>query len=301
MVLTDARQVDCPIVLANHAFLELTGYAADEVVGRNCRFLQGSGTCPQAIATLRAAVGEGRSVDVEILNYRKDGTEFWNELHVSPICDEDGNLAYFFASQIDVTTRRRVEKLEASERRLLKEVDHRAKNVLAIVDSIVRLSNADDPAAYASAVQHRVQSLAQAHIVLAHARWQEVDLRALIDAQISAYATDAIKLEGRTLYVRSDMLQPLSLAVHELLMNAVIHGCLSAHATGELSIEWTGGADGFTLIWLESGGIPKPDENVRGFGTMAVTALVEKQLGGRITRDWSDGCFRIVIDVPHLA
>jgi PAS domain S-box-containing protein len=160
MVVVDARAADYPIVLANKSFLDLTGYTAEEVIGRNCRFLQGIDTSPAAVAKIRAILREERTADVEILNYRKDGTAFWNRLHVSPIQDDDGKLLYFFGSQIDVTEYRRVRALEETEHRLLKEVDHRTKNALAIVESIVRLSNTESPARYAASIQNRVQAIA---------------------------------------------------------------------------------------------------------------------------------------------
>jgi PAS domain S-box-containing protein len=114
MVVTDPRQDDNPIVLANPAFLRLSGYAAGEVIGRNCRFLQGKGTSIAAIAEIRAAVAEAREANVEILNYRKSGEWFWNQLYLSPVHDDDGRLIYWFASQLDVTRQRRVERLEAA-------------------------------------------------------------------------------------------------------------------------------------------------------------------------------------------
>jgi PAS domain S-box-containing protein len=221
IVLADARQPDCPIVLANRAFLGLTGYSADEVLGRSCRFLQGNATSPAAIAELRFAVAEGRSTSVEILNYRKDGTQFWNQLHLSPIQDDDGKLAYYFASQIDVTEFRKVQSLEASEHRLLMEVDHRAKNVLAVVDSIVRLSKADEPAMYAASVQRRVQSLSQAHAILSSTRWTGVDFRRIIEAQIARFQHERIALIGPPVAVSPEIVQPLSLILHELIDNAV--------------------------------------------------------------------------------
>src|ERR1041384_7540598 len=79
--LSDPRLPDNPLVYVNQSFLSITGYTADEVLGRNCRFLQGSGTDPGPIDKLRRAIADGRSATVELRNYRKDGTPFWNEVH----------------------------------------------------------------------------------------------------------------------------------------------------------------------------------------------------------------------------
>lgn len=90
MVVSDARQAGQPIVLANPAFLQLSGYADHEALGRNCRFLQGPDTDPATVAAIRAALKDGREGSFEILNYRKDGSAFWNQLLISPIRDESG-------------------------------------------------------------------------------------------------------------------------------------------------------------------------------------------------------------------
>lgn len=150
MVVSDARQPDYPIVLANDAFLELTGYLAEDLLGRNCRMLQGPDTSRTAVAEIRTIIAQERGGNVELLNYRKDGSVFWNQLHLSPIHDDEGRLAYYFASQIDATEFRKIQTLEEAEHRLLMEVDHRTKNVLAIVDSIVRLSRSDNAAVYSA-------------------------------------------------------------------------------------------------------------------------------------------------------
>jgi PAS domain S-box-containing protein len=89
MVVTDMRQAGNPIVLANEAFLNLTGYTAAEVIGRNCRFLQGVGTSAAAVSEIRAAVSKEREIDIEILNYRKDGAAFWNQLSLSPVHNDE--------------------------------------------------------------------------------------------------------------------------------------------------------------------------------------------------------------------
>ncbi len=127
ILMADARQPDYPIVLANAAFLELTQYAAGELIGRNCRILQGDDTSPTSVAEIGAIITEEREGMVEILNYRKDGSTFWNRLHLSPLRDDDGKVAYYFSSQLDVTEYRRIQTLEEAEHRLLLEVEHKNK------------------------------------------------------------------------------------------------------------------------------------------------------------------------------
>ncbi|MFW2830068.1 histidine kinase famiy protein [Sphingomonas sp. ID0503] len=109
MVLTDPNQPDNPIVFANKAFLDLTGYEEEEILGRNCRFLQGAQSDREAVAELREAVKSGGSIAIEILNYKRDGTPFWNAVFIGPVHDTDGKLVYQFASQLDVTRRRESE------------------------------------------------------------------------------------------------------------------------------------------------------------------------------------------------
>ncbi|MEH3147352.1 MAG: PAS domain S-box protein [Methylobacterium frigidaeris] len=122
MVVTDPGLPDNPIVLANPAFLALTGYAAEEVVGRNCRLLQGPGTDPAVVAGIRAAVAQGREVRATLLNYRRDGTPFWNDLFLCPVHDDRGRLINFFGSLLDVSRARDADLAEARldeiERRL---------------------------------------------------------------------------------------------------------------------------------------------------------------------------------------
>ncbi|NEU13092.1 PAS domain-containing protein [Methylobacterium sp. BTF04] len=109
MVVSDPHRPDNPIIFTNEAFLTMTGYGRDEVVGRNCRFLQGPETDRASVADLGRAIRAREEIAVEILNYRKDGSTFWNALFVSPIYDAAGELVYFFASQLDVSRRRDAE------------------------------------------------------------------------------------------------------------------------------------------------------------------------------------------------
>ena len=103
MILTDPQQPDNPIIFANSAFVKLSGYSADELVGRNCRFLQGADTMPETVAKIREAIAARTTIAIDIVNYRKDGSRFINELYVSPVFGPAGDLLYFFGSQVDVT------------------------------------------------------------------------------------------------------------------------------------------------------------------------------------------------------
>lgn len=101
-VVSDPRQPDNPIVACNAAFMQLSGYSREEIVGRNCRFLRGERTEPEQTAMLREAVAERRPIMVELINYRKDGSPFRNAVMIAPLFDEDGELIYFLGSQMAI-------------------------------------------------------------------------------------------------------------------------------------------------------------------------------------------------------
>ena len=101
-VVSDPRQPDNPIVACNEAFMQLTGYSKEEILGRNCRFLRGDRTEPEQTAMLREAVAQSRPAMVELINYKKDGTPFRNAVMIAPLFDEKGELAYFLGSQMAI-------------------------------------------------------------------------------------------------------------------------------------------------------------------------------------------------------
>ncbi|GAA0310312.1 PAS domain S-box protein [Halarchaeum salinum] len=109
IAISDADRADNPLVYVNERFEELTGYAESEIVGRNCRFLQGEKTDEAAVAELRAAIDAAEPVTVELRNYRKDGTEFWNRVDIAPIRNDVGDVTHFVGFQQDVTERRKRE------------------------------------------------------------------------------------------------------------------------------------------------------------------------------------------------
>ncbi|WP_204742121.1 EAL domain-containing protein [Guyparkeria sp. SCN-R1] len=109
VIIADARKPDLPIVYTNAAFTQITGYRAEEALGRNCRFLQGEQTDPAAIDQIRLGLAKKQPVRVLLRNYRKDGTQFWNELHIAPVEDEHGEVTHFIGLQNDVSAHKSYE------------------------------------------------------------------------------------------------------------------------------------------------------------------------------------------------
>ncbi len=137
MVITDPKQPDNPIIFANEAFSKLTGYEPAEIIGRNCRFLQGPETSAEALARLSEAVARRERIEIDLVNYNKKGERFWNRLLVSPVFDEAGDLSYFFASQADVTLEKeRLVQLREDRDALEREVERRTR---ALVQSEERM------------------------------------------------------------------------------------------------------------------------------------------------------------------
>ena len=131
MAISDPTLPDNPIVYVNAAFEKLTGYPAAEILGRNCRFLQGPSTCADDIARLRSAIAARRRISLDLLNYRRDGSPFWNRLLVTPVWEPGGTLRYFSASQLDVTLERdRLIQLETEQQGLITENERVRREIL---------------------------------------------------------------------------------------------------------------------------------------------------------------------------
>ena len=148
MTVVDPHQPDAPIIFCNPAFVQMTGYSEAEILGRNCRFLQGRDTDRATIDEVRAAIQHEREVAVEVLNYRKNGASFWNALFVSPVFDGDGKLVYYFGSQLDISRRRDAEdalrqaqKMEAVGQ-LTGGIAHDFNNLLQVIVGYVDILKA---------------------------------------------------------------------------------------------------------------------------------------------------------------
>ncbi|WP_082448260.1 MULTISPECIES: histidine kinase famiy protein [unclassified Sphingomonas] len=155
MTVTDPNLPDNPIIFANPAFLSMTGYGWDELIGRNCRLLQGPETDRDTIDEIRRAIEQQRETSVEVLNYKKNGSAFWNALFISPVFDKNDKVRYYFASQLDVSRRRDAEdglrqaqKMEAVGQ-LTGGIAHDFNNLLTVIQGFTdmllnQIDRADD-------------------------------------------------------------------------------------------------------------------------------------------------------------
>ena len=310
MVITNPRLDDNPIVFANKAFQDLTGYERDEIIGQNCRFLQGPETSQAAVAQIRAALEAGEDVNADLLNYRKDGSQFWNALFISPVRNGDGVIEYFFASQLDVTERVEaqaiVEKQKAVVERevaartadlqaaleartlLLHEVDHRVKNNLTMIGSLLRLQSRalPDPALgeTLNSMLERVDALATVHRRLYQSEdITQFDVGALTetltrDVLGSAGRSDiTVDLDVEPILVPSAYASTTGLIVNELLTNAIKHGFAEGRK-GRLKVT-AKKAHGLAQIVVQDDGPGLQGVAHSGLGKTLVGKL-SKQMGG---------------------
>jgi PAS domain S-box-containing protein len=319
MVITDPSQHDNPIVFCNEAFQKLTGYGRDEIIGRNCRFLQGPETDHAAVSQVRQAIEQGKDIGIDLLNYRKDGSTFWNALYLSPVRNDDGQVRFFFASQVDVSERVEVQnsiaeakeeldrevaartaELEAAlaaKTLLLHEVDHRVKNNLTMIGALLRLQarGIGDPVITAKleAMLERIDALATVHRRL----YQSDDITRfdvgafahnLVSDVIGASGRSDIRLEAdvASVEIASGQAAALGLILNEIVTNSVKHAFADGRGG---TIRLVAGRDGdqATIDIKDDGcGIDPVNAPPDGLGRVLITRLA-RQLNATVT--WLDG------------
>lgn len=168
MVISDMTRKDEPIIYCNDTFLEITGYNRDEIVGKNCRFLQREDTQQMGLQLLRAAVKSSQSCRVVLRNYTKDGSLFYNRLSLFPVEDEHGHAHCYIGIQDDITSlvtnRKYISKLKEEKQALVSEVHHRVKNNMAVVSSLLDLEmNSEMPSLALEKSRMRIDSMSTIH------------------------------------------------------------------------------------------------------------------------------------------
>lgn len=258
-------------------------------------------------AAVDAAIAPGGMdhYEVEFRMARPDGRLCWVRSHGAVVeRDPAGGHALRLAGVAQDITGQRV--AEAERERLLYEVDHRARNALALIVAIMRLTPHEDADRYARAVEGRVTALARLHAALAERNWQEAGLHAVVEAgmaglrgSIGAGPHARVTVEGPALSLPPAPAQALCMAVHELAANAVLHGALST-PEGSVELTWTlseaGG--GLRLDWRESGGGRPVTPAPAGFGLRMLETTVHQQLEGRAQFAWRARGLSCRIDVP---
>ncbi|MEO0643124.1 MAG: PAS domain-containing protein [Pseudomonadota bacterium] len=303
IVLCDPASDDLPIVFANRAFRRLSGYSEEEVLGRNCRFMQGPKTDPEPIARIREAIANEDVVVVELLNYRKNGTTFWNALHLGPIYNDKGELAFFFGSQWDVSDVRAARAEERHAKEMARELSHRMKNMFAVISGIVNVTGrARNIQSEAAEINSRIQALGRAYeTTLDDASSGSINIGEAIRAVLLPYDRDEqrLVLTGNAMRMPFTGISIVGLVLHELAANATKHGAWLNEA-GQVRVDWRPSEDDSSLeiVWSEKGGPPvEGDAVIAGTGT----AIVERLLAtarGAITRDWTPEGLTATITMP---
>ncbi|MBO9582431.1 MAG: PAS domain S-box protein [Sphingobium sp.] len=299
-----SKTLDGTITSWNQAAERLFGYTANEMIGRNVSALFPADRLEEE-ARILARIGAGERVEsFETIRLRKGGDAIHVSLTVSPLKDRAGVVIGASKIARDVTERRR-----AADRQtlLLREMDHRVKNLFALAASIVQLSarNAETAADLAQSVVSRLTTLSRAHSLTmsgdAHRAGSEHGLHSLINAILEPFwASDQAKritISGDDTDLRDDLVTPLALLLYELATNAVKHGGLSS-ANGRIVIDSRMGPDGLALSWKEHGG-PPIDSAVTadGFGSKLMAATA-RQLG-TVTHHWEEDGLRVEILVSN--
>ena len=237
-----------------------------------------------------------RTQQIEFRVVRPNGDVRWCIGTAAASINDAGEVVRINGVTIDITDRK-----EADERQVLlaREVDHRARNALAVIQSIIRLTRAKSVEDYVQAIEGRIKALARAHTLLSDSRWRGADLGTLVNEELAPYrAGDKIHCRGPDISLQPATAQGLALALHELATNAAKHGALSSPG-GKVSLEWELGADALSLHWAENGGPPVAEPSSRSFGLKVISASVEQQLGGKAAFEWNHAGLRCEFAIPR--
>lgn len=304
MVFTDACEPDNHIIFANDSFLKLTGYDRDEVLAQSFNILLAAGCDADSMRQIEIAF-ETETDDTEIHYRRKDDGEFWATMFVSPVKDESGKIVQQFVSLMD-TTRHKTAQTNAAM--LIDELNHRVKNTLATVQSIVTqaVRNSSDPQIVKESIESRIAALSRSHDLLGREKWDGAGLHDLVEQALEPFTvtegrTERFTIDGKNIRLSPKATLALGIAFNELATNAVKYGAFSNEA-GTISIKWTLEAkpDGrwLCLHWRETGGPPVSPPTRRGFGSRVIEQGLAHELHGKISLDFQPQGIVCTISVP---
>ncbi|MBB6411542.1 HWE histidine kinase domain-containing protein [Mesorhizobium sangaii] len=305
MVFTDAKEPGNPIIFANDAFLALTGYARDEVLGQPFNFLMANGADTRALKRIKVEFEANAESGAEILYRRKDGTEFWAGLFASPVQDKSGDVVQYFASFVDLT---RHKEEQAQSKMLIDELNHRVKNTLATVQSIVwQASRANsDPKAIREAVESRLFALSRSHNLLTRENWHSAGLLDVLHDALEPFGVtdgraERLVIAGENIRLSTKAALALGIAFNELATNAVKYGAFS-NDKGSIRIDWriepTSEGRRLILSWQEKDGPPVTPPSRQGFGSRVIERGLTHELEGTVQLDYRPDGLICTMNVP---
>jgi PAS domain S-box-containing protein len=247
---------------------------------------------------IKPAVPSAPALQSEFRVIRPSGETRWCIGTAVASMDATDHIVRISGVTVDITERKEAEERQAL---LAREVDHRARNALALVQSIVRLTRADNIKSYTAAVDGRIAALSRAHTLLAQSRWQGADLARLVDEELAAYRigeAEKVTACGPDVSLDPRTAQTLALALHELSTNAAKYGALSV-LPGRVRLAWELGGDNLILRWVETGGPATAPPATPGFGINVISASIERQLEGEARFEWHPEGLRCTLAVPR--
>lgn len=275
----------------------LFGYSAEEAIGQPATILMPSERQGEEHAIL-SRVRRGHIERYETVHRCKDGNLTDISLSVSPMrCDRRKIVGVSKVAR-DITERKRS---DAQISVLTREAEHRAKNLLANVKAMVRLSQSDTPDGLKNAIEGRIDALAIVHSLFVQSRWTGAELGSLVKQELTPYSRAGemrTLINGPAVILKPDAAQAMAIALHELATNAAKYGALSV-TTGQVRVEWSCAADGrLVLCWTEAGGPPVNPPTRKGFGTTVVESMIRDSVKGRVQLDWRAEGLACEIAVP---
>ena len=285
-----SKALDSTIRSWNDGAEKIFGYSADEMIGKSIRILIPPDRQIEEDEILSRISRAEKVSNYETVRVCRDGRRVDVAVNVSPIFDAAGNIVGASKIAHDISERKRAEE---RERLLMGEVNHRAKNMLTLVQVIARQTAASDAKTFVQRFEERILALSASHDVLLNNCWQDVPLEELVRSQLAHFGDaigSRIKLSGPVIKITAPAAQAIGMALHELATNAAKYGALS-NGDGVIEIKWKidenpDSDHGFTMNWTERGGptVEKPSRS--GFGSTIIDRLLEASLDGEVDLDW---------------
>lgn len=251
----------------------------------------------QAIGSLNR---KAPSFDIELRIMRPNGDLRWCRLVAVSRLDPEDRLVRLSGVTADITEHK---EAEAKQALLAREVDHRAKNALAVVQAIVRLARRDGIQDFIEGVEGRINALAQTHELLSRSRWEGADVLRLVLEELAPYQGEKpqrVSAIGPPVMVSPENAQSVAIALHELATNAAKYGALSK-PEGRVDVSWSCFEGRLTLTWKESGGPMVEPPSTKGFGTKIITASLADPRRGNVGFDWRPEGLICILELNTLA